>query len=235
MIKWAPLGLLVLLEVGYPLVSGPARAVLVAATVLVGFFWVLASAGAKLAVVIVVLGGFAVEALGVATGRPFGVYSYSDALGPRLLGVPVVIPFAWAWMAYPSWLAAGRLATNRLARVPLAALGLAAWDLFLDPQMVAEHYWTWQNPHPALPGVPGVPIGNYLGWLGVALVLMTIVSFVDKPIADDRPLLALYLWTYASSILAHAAFLGLPGSAAWGALGMGLVAMPLIARLLVPR
>jgi putative membrane protein len=101
--------------------------------------------------------------------------------------------------------------------------------------MVAEHYWTWQNPHPALPGVPGVPIGNYLGWLGVALVLMTIVSLVDKPIADDRPLLALYLWTYASSILAHAAFLGLPGSAAWGALGMGLVAMPLIARLLVPR
>jgi peptide/nickel transport system permease protein len=35
-IKWAPLGLLVLLEVGYPLVSGPPRAVLVAATVLVG-------------------------------------------------------------------------------------------------------------------------------------------------------------------------------------------------------
>ncbi len=34
-------------------------------------------------------------------------------------------------------------------------------------------------------------------------------------------MLALYLWTYASSVLAHAVFLGLPASAAWGALGMG--------------
>lgn len=235
MIKWAPLGLLMLLEVGYPLVSGPARAVLVTATVVVGFSVVLVAAGPRPAIGLVVLGGFAVEALGVATGFPFGAYSYSGALGPRLLGVPVVIPLAWAWMAYPAWLAAGRLTANRLVRVPLAAIGLAAWDLFLDPQMVAEHYWTWQNPHPALPGVPGVPVGNYLGWLAVALVLMAAVSFVDKPIADDRPLLAMYLWTYASSILAHAVFLGLPGSAVWGALGMGVVAVLLAVKLVVDR
>ncbi len=229
MIKWAPLALLVLLEVAYPLVSGPARAVLVILTVLAGFSFVLVTAGPKPAVGLVVLGGFAVEALGVATGFPFGAYSYSGALGPRLLGVPVVIPLAWAWMAYPAWLAAGRLTANRLVRVPLAAIGLAAWDLFLDPQMVAEHYWTWQHPHPALPGVPAVPIGNYAGWLGVALVLMAIVSIVDRhgDERDDRPLLIMYLWTYASSVLAHAVFLGLSGSAAWGALGMGLVAIPL--------
>jgi uncharacterized membrane protein len=234
-LKWAPLGLLVLLEVGYPLVSGPARAVLVILTVLTGFFCVLVAAGSKPAIGVVVLGGFAVEALGVATGFPFGAYSYSGALGPRLLGVPVVIPLAWAWMAYPAWLAAGRLTANRLVRVPVAAVGLAAWDLFLDPQMVGEHYWTWQHPHPALPGVPDVPVGNYLGWLAVALVLMAAVSVVDRPTADDRPLLALYLWTYASSILAHAVFLGRPGSAAWGALGMGLVAVPLVVKLVANR
>jgi uncharacterized membrane protein len=234
-IKWAPLGLLVLLEVGYPLVTGPARAVLVTVTVVVGFSVVLVAAGPKPAIAVVVLGGFAVEALGVATGFPFGAYSYSGALGPRLLGVPLVIPLAWAWMAYPAWLAAGRLTANRLVRVPLAAVGLAAWDLFLDPQMVAEHYWTWQHPHPALPGVPGVPVGNYLGWLAVALVLMALVSIVDRPPADDRLLLAMYLWTYASNILAHAVFLGLPGSAVWGALGMGLVAVPLAVKLVVDR
>jgi putative membrane protein len=38
---------------------------------------------------------------------------------------------------------------------------------------------------------------------------------------------ALYLWTYASSILAHAVFLDLPSSAAWGAVAMGPVAVPL--------
>ena len=235
MTRWAGLGLLVLLEIAYPLVSGPARAVLVALTVVVGFLFVLVNAARKTAIGVVVVGGFAVEALGVATGFPFGDYSYSGALGPKLLAVPVVIPLAWAWMAYPAWLAAGRLTGNRLVRVPVAAVGLAAWDLFLDPQMVAEHYWTWRDPSPALPGVPDVPITNYLGWLGVALVLMAVVSVLDRERSDNPPMLALYLWTYASSILAHAVFLGQPASAAWGALGMGVVAIPLAVKLWTSR
>jgi putative membrane protein len=253
--RWAPLGLLVLLEIGYPLVSGPSRAVLVTLTVILGFLVVLVNAGSKAAVVIITAGGFAVEALGVATGFPFGDYAYSGALGPRLLGVPLVIPLAWTWMAYPAWRAAARLTTepsqarpsdasagsgvsaaNQVAHVLLAAVGLAAWDLFLDPQMVAEHYWTWRDPSPALPGVPDVPIANYLGWLGVAIVLMAAVAVLDRPEkSHDAPLLALYLWTYASSVLAHAVFLGLPASAGWGALGMGVIAIPLAWRLLRSR
>jgi putative membrane protein len=42
---------------------------------------------------------------------------------------------------------------------------------------------------------------------------------------------ALYLWTYLSSVLAHLAFFGLPGSALWGGLAMGTVAVPLTIRL----
>jgi putative membrane protein len=140
-------------------------------------------------------------------------------------------------LAYPCLLLGRRLGRHH-GTPGVAAFGgaaLAAWDLFLDPQMVAEHYWTWQHPHPALPGVVGVPVGNYLGWLAVALVLMALVSIVDRPPADDQLLLAMYLWTYASSILAHAVFLGLPGSAVWGALGMGLVAVPLAVKLVVDR
>jgi hypothetical protein len=34
-------------------------------------------------------------------------------------------------------------------------------------------------------------------------------------------MLALWLWTYASSVLAHAVFLGLPASALWGGAGWG--------------
>jgi putative membrane protein len=49
---------------------------------------------------------------------------------------------------------------------------------------------------------------------------------------QDAPMLALYLWTYYSSVLAHAVFLRLPASALWGGLGMGLVAVPLTAKLL---
>ena len=106
----------------------------------------------------------------MATGFPFGTVRVRRRARPALLGVPLVIPLAWTWMAWPAWLAAGRLhrapGWRRIARWP--RVGLAAWDLFLDPQMVAEGYWHWVDPAPALPGVAGVPVGNYLGWLAVS-------------------------------------------------------------------
>jgi len=229
---WLPLGALVLTQIGYPLAHH--RASLVVATALLGFAvsvgHAAATRGKRVAGALVAsttIGGVIVEVLGVHTGFPFGRYQYSGALGPRLLGVPVVIPLAWTWMAWPSWLAAGVLARRAAARVALAGLGLAAWDLFLDPQMVAEGYWHWSHPHPALPGVPGVPLTNYVGWLVVATLLMIPLARLAPDRRADAPMLALYLWMYGSSVLAHAAFLHLPASAAWGALGMGLVAVPL--------
>ena len=237
---WALLGVLVLVQIACPLTSGRARAGLTVATVVLGYVLSVShallrkSGGALIATATV--GGFAVEAIGVATGFPFGHYDYSGQLGPKLLGVPLIIPLAWTWMAWPAWLAALRLTGHRLGRIGLAAAGLAAWDLFLDPQMVGEGYWTWRSPTPALPGVPGVPIGNYLGWLGFAILLMIGVALaggakVREPQPGDAPMLALWLWTYASSVLAHAVFLGLPASAAWGGVLMGAVVIPLVPRL----
>jgi len=244
---WAALGALVLIQICYPLSSGSTRAALTVSTVLIGYIisttHALVTRGPRVALALVgtaTLGGFAVEAVGVATGFPFGAYDYSGELGPRLLGVPLIIPLAWTWMAWPAWLAALRLARATPARVAIAAFGLAAWDLFLDPQMVAEGYWRWQHPTPALPGVPGVPIGNYLGWLGFALLLMAALAAAGgraakTPDAADAPIIALWFWTYASSVLAHAVFLGLPASAAWGGALMGLAVLPLAVRVRRPR
>ncbi|WP_433302608.1 carotenoid biosynthesis protein [Actinoplanes sp. CA-030573] len=238
-VPWALVAALVLTQICYPLTHGATRASFTVLTVLLGYFLSVFHAaltrGPRAAAALVLtatLGGFAVEAIGVATGFPFGTYDYSGQLGPKLLGVPLVIPLAWTWMAWPAWLAATRLAASGPARVLIAGFGLAAWDVFLDPQMVGEGYWRWQHPTPALPGVPGVPIGNYVGWLGFALVLMTALAAaggasVKTPSAADAPIITLWVWTYASSVLAHAVFLHLPGSAAWGALLMGAAVLPL--------
>ncbi|MEV6599429.1 carotenoid biosynthesis protein [Actinoplanes sp. NPDC051346] len=236
---WALLGALVVVQICYPLTHGEVRAGLTVTTVVLGYVLSVAHAwrsrGARAALALVAtatLGGFAVEAVGVATGFPFGTYDYAGLLGPKVLGVPLIIPLAWTWMAWPAWLAALRLARTRAARIALAASGLAAWDLFLDPQMVAEGYWTWDSPDPALPGVAGVPIGNYLGWLGFAVLLMTVLAAAVGPAGrhpgGDAPMMVLWLWTYASSVLAHAVFLGLPWSALWGGVLMGAVVLPLI-------
>ncbi|MGK5684615.1 carotenoid biosynthesis protein [Actinoplanes sp. URMC 104] len=267
---WALFGALVLAQICYPLTTGGTRANLTVLTVVLGYVLsvthALLSRGPRAALTLVgtaTLGGFAVEAVGVATGFPFGTYDYSGLLGPKVLGVPLIIPLAWTWMAWPAWLAAQRLPIGRWARVGVAAFGLAAWDLFLDPQMVAEGYWRWQSPTPALPGVPGIPVGNYLGWLGFALVLMAVLDHLilklavvqpslapthpgtgthttrrqadDPPLSTatprDTPMLALWLWTYASSVLAHAVFLDLPASAAWGGVLMGAAVLPVVRHL----
>ena len=236
---WVLLGALILVQICYPLTAGTTRARLTVLTVLLGYLLsvthALLTRGPRAAVALIgtaTLGGFAVEAIGVATGFPFGTYDYSGQLGPKVLGVPLIIPLAWTWMAWPAWLAAQRVPIGRWARVVLAAVGLAAWDLFLDPQMVAEGYWRWQSPTPALPGVPGIPVGNYLGWLGFALVLMTVLTAAlgrrVEPGRTDAPIMALWLWTYASSVLAHAVFLDLPASAAWGGVVMGAAVAPVL-------
>jgi putative membrane protein len=236
---WALLAALILTQICYPLAGGGTRAALTVSTVLIGYVLSVthaaATRGPRAALALVgtaTLGGFAVEAIGVATGFPFGTYDYSGELGPKLLDVPLIIPLAWTWMAWPAWLAAIRLARSAPMRVAIAAFGLATWDVFLDPQMVAEGYWRWQDPTPALPGVDGVPLGNYLGWLGFALLLMSSLSAVGgrhikTPGHADAPIIALWFWTYASSVLAHAVFLSLPASAVWGAFLMGIVVLPL--------
>lgn len=220
-----------LLQVAYPLVHGTARDRLTVATVVVLFAasathacqqrgpaWI----GRFLAVV---LGGsLAVEAVGVATGFPFGGYAYGDALGPQVLGVPLVVPLAWAMLAYPAHVAGARLGRPVLA----GAWALASWDLFLDPQMVAEGYWSWDHPG----GINGIPVSNHLAWLVVALVLMALLR--PRPASDDRVPLALLLWTWGSSVLANLAFFGRPLVALAGGLAMAVVCVPLL-RLLVAR
>lgn len=225
----------VLAQIAYPLVGGDARDLLTIVTVVLfavtslTHAWV--SRGPRAAAVLLLVvgaGGLIAEAVGVATGVPFGRYAYADTLGPAVLGVPVVIPLAWIMMAWPAYVVAARLARSRAGRVAVGAVALASWDLFLDPQMVDAGHWRWADPQPGLPGVPTVPLTNYAGWLLVAVVLMALLDrAVPARPADDSVPYALYLWTYASSVLAHAAFFGLPASALWGGLGMGLVAVPL--------
>ena len=246
-LPWALLAVLVLAQISYPLTTGATRAGLTVATVALGYLLsvghALLSRGARTAGALVAVatgGGFAIEALGVATGFPFGSYDYSGQLGPKLAGVPLIIPLAWTWMAWPAWLTAVRLTSSRLGRVALAAVGLAAWDLVLDPQMVAEGYWAWRDAAPTLPGLPGIPVSNYLGWLLFAVLLMAALRPLAGPTVDctdgrDAPMFALYLWTYASSVLAHAVFLRLPASAVWGAAGMAVAAVPLAVVLLRAR
>ncbi len=233
-IPWVLGGMTVLLQIAYPLTEGQARFTLTVVTV---FTFFLASTSHALIhrgalwtlgyLVISVGGGLFIEAVGHTTDIPFGPYFYAETLGAKVLGVPVVIPLAWAMMAYPCLLVAQRLVRPRWAVALVGGVALSSWDLFLDPMMVAEGHWVWERTTPALPGIPGIPAQNFLGWLITGVVMLGLLSFLPRITADDRMPLALWLWVYVSSVLANAVFFGRPWVALIGGIVMGLVAAPL--------
>lgn len=226
----------VAVQIAYPLAHGAARdeltVLIVAGLAATGLVHAAMTRGARAAVqllAVTAVPGWAVEALGVHTGYPFGSYRYAADLGPQLWDAPLLIGLAWTMLAWPAALVARRLSRTRAGQVVVGTWALASADLFLDPQQVAAGHWTWRFPSPHLPGVPDVPLTNYAGWLLVALLLSAAVRPVAaQPIADgdDTVMVAVYLWLYVGWIVALAGFLDLAAAAGWGALGMGLVAVP---------
>jgi uncharacterized membrane protein len=223
----------VLLQIGYPLTSGDARDALTVVTVVVFFLastsHALVHRGARwTGAYVLVTGGLGLlaEAVGTATGVPFGDYDYAGSLGPKLLGVPVVIPLAWAMFAYPCLLVGQRLARTPLGAAAVGGFALASWDLFLDPQMVEAGHWRFTDVTASLPGAPGIPISNYLGWLLVAWLMLGLLQLLGRRATDERVPGALFLWTWGSSVLANAVFFDRPLVALTGGVVMGLVAVP---------
>lgn len=236
-VPWLLTALLIGTAIAYPLTSAGGRGAVTWTIVVLGatlsITHAAVSRGAPTAVRVLLTTactavGF--EAVGLATGFPYGSYSYSSALGPTLLGVPFLVPLAWLMMAWPSWLLADLLTRwvrpylRRVGRIAVAAAVFAGWDVVLDPQLVQAGYWTWAHPHPGLPGIGTVPLTNLAGWLLAGLVLMSgldigtgVGSRAAEPRVDARaPLLALG-WMTVGGALAEAGWLGLPGAAAWGA------------------
>ena len=174
--------------------------------------------------------GFATELAGVATGRPFGHYTYSAQLGPRVGGVPLLAAAAWAMMSRPAWVVAGLMSRRRVPRIALAAGALTAWDVFLDPRMAREGYWSW----PGGGRYEGIPASNFLGWFVTGLGVFAVWSVLDPdddPAADGDGALALYAWTWLGEGFANAVLWRRPVTAAAGGAAMGAFALPaLLAR-----
>lgn len=145
--------------------------------------------------VIVTATGLAFESVGVATGAVYGPYHYSDLLGAKFLGlVPYLIPVAWFMMIYPSLRIANDLARRIVPRgfwngaltAALAAVAMTAWDLAMDPMMVAAGHWVWEQPGAYF----GVPIQNFWGWWLTTFTALALYLIVRRwlPGKDDAAL-----------------------------------------------
>jgi uncharacterized membrane protein len=231
------------LQILWPLSSGQPRITLTIATVIafaatsVSHAWVYRGFRWALGYVAITCGfAFGLEALGTQSGFPFGDYQYSDMLGVRLADVPLVIPLAWSMTAYPVLLLSRRLSgaiagkSGHVARylsvAGIGAFAMTAWDLFLDPQMVSQSYWVWENPVPSLPGIDGIPAGNYAGWLLGSAVLMLLLNCLPDRATTETVPAALWTWTWIGGIISNAFFFGRPSVALVGGVAIAIVTIP---------
>ena len=171
------------------------------------------------------------ECVGVATGWVYGPYHYTDKLGLKFLGlVPLLIPVAWFMMTYPSYAIARYLIPPTknvwLWRALVAACGavvMTAWDLAMDPMMVAGGHWVWDQPGAFF----GIPLQNFWGWWLTIFVtfwlFLTLTRIKPEPVLAGDPFSRLAIWSYAitglSSLLADFEF-GLDGPALAGIFAM---------------
>jgi putative membrane protein len=232
------LGIAILLQISYPLLSGEALRVVTISTVYWGAgamaLHALLAFGARYAFTylgVALLFGFLIELIGLKTGWPFGTYEYDPSLGPQLFDVPLVVPFAWAMIAHPILCAARRLAGNWVFLY--GGFGLMAYDLFLDPQMVTAGRWTWEVTGSHVPFTPEVPLSNAFGWLLSGMALIAILHLALP--RDRRKVSASFItidifliWTWFAGVVSNLFFFDRPGIAFIFGATFGAVLAPYI-------
>jgi putative membrane protein len=134
--------------------------------------------------------------------------------------------------------ALGERAARRPARTALGAAALTGWDLFLDPQMVGEGYWTWvRRGH-----YRGIPFANFAGWFATGLGVMALLDALlpstgqvttDGPLGHhtgDGALIGEYTFVAVMETLGFARFFRDPLVAAVGGAAMLPVAVTAVVR-----
>ncbi len=225
-----------LLQITYPLVSGETlRLVTISA-----IYWAagamclhaLFSYGLRYAAIYIgltLLFAFSIKEIGVQTGWPFGQYSYDVSLGPQIFNVPLVVPFLWLGMAHPILIVARRVGKNWVFLY--GGLTLMAWDLFLDPEMVAAGRWSWTFTGAHLPYAANIPLSNAFGWLLAGMGLMALLNVAlpkeRRKVGTSLVAVDLFLaWSWFSGVIGNLFFFDRPGVALLAGLIYGALLVP---------
>ncbi len=147
----------------------------------------------------------------------FGDYDYTNALGPMIGNVPILIIFTWEGVIYPSHLLVDwfsgqskkgyesnifkALITSAVAATATGLL-VTAWDIMTDPMAVHLKWWVWEFGGEYVHDLAGgVPLSNYWGWFSAVFVISFVYRFVFargfryKEQFHSNPLFPIMLYT----------------------------------------
>lgn len=129
--------------------------------------------------ILVFVGTFVVEAVGVNTGHIFGDYVYGKSLGPKLFNTPIVIGWNWLMLLYCGTIIVSGLTKNRYFISFLTAALMVVYDFILERPAGYMDMWVWDNGF--------IPIQNFLAWFGISWILAGVMQLfrirLSNPVA----------------------------------------------------
>lgn len=155
------------------------------AVFLILFAWVSISIYAKenvdwIIALLICIVTFIIEAIGVATGFPFGEYTYTSILGVKLFGVPFTLGFAWLGVIYTALLLSNT--KSKIYRAIEVGIWIVIIDLILDPAAVVLGFWEWTSDGDYF----SIPLSNFVAWFIIGSVLSLIVPIRNISLDEKR-------------------------------------------------
>jgi hypothetical protein len=143
---------------------------------------------------------WAVIAIIIRSGLPYGDLQFTALQKPLLLGVPIIVPVSWLMMLPPAW-AISRLITRRfsgcllrLMFILVSAFAFTAWEIYFQPFLASLGVLQW-IPSGGFSGIPGQ---HFFG----ILFLSALITFAVSPKhLQGGPLILIYLLVCLADIL----------------------------------
>lgn len=120
-----------------------------------------------ISLLIIYVGGYLIEYIGVHTGVLFGEYQYGNGLSTKFLDIPLIIGLNWFIIVVSSTSVARIIKYPTLITqtpdliIALIAGGLCTgMDFLIEPVAIKYDYWSWAT--------ETIPTFNYITWFGFA-------------------------------------------------------------------
>lgn len=147
--------------------------------------------------------GFIMEGLGVNFGLIFGPYHYVDLYGPRVFGVPFIVPIAWELFMYPAFYLASFLIPSGtktklekwwqkgiyvILLATVSGIICTCYDLITDPVVCGTGPgWIWHLSSDYMTFIHGgIPLVNYTGWILTGFIGSALYYFILESTPGDR-------------------------------------------------
>lgn len=121
--------------------------------------------------IVIFIGGYLVEYVGVHTGIFFGDYQYGDSLGIKVNGIPLIIGINWYAIVVSSAAVARNFSKNTLTQIVMTAILCTLMDYLIEPVAIRYDFWNWNG---------DIPLSNYIWWFVFSIVFAAVYIYSSR-------------------------------------------------------